>query len=373
MISKNHSDNLASPLRIVKTLLPLEKRRPAPKLSDDLPFGKVHSNHLFVCDFLHKEGGWQTPRIIPFGPFSLEPDAVAFHYGQQVFEGLKAYRLPSNEITLFRPRMNAERFYHSALRTGMEPVPIELFLEAIKALVAVDEDFALPPPGSMYIRPCLIPLDRGVSYRASLDYRFFVILCAVKQYFSSAQSVTVYVEQEMVRAVRGGTGDTKAGANYACSVLALQKAKNLGADSVLWLDALERRYVEEIGAMNIVLVYEGHLVTPPLCGTILPGVTRDSVIALARHLGLPIVEERTDINQLVSDIKSGVLKEAFGCGTAAVISPIGRLIFNEECIDINGQKPGPISLKLKKALIDIQSGAAEDSFGWRMNVPLNNP
>ncbi len=372
MISKNHSDNLAFPLRIVKTLVAPDKRILPPHPSDELPFGKIHSNHQFVCDFLHDQGGWQTPSITPFGPFLMEPDAVAFHYGQQVFEGLKAYRMPNQEITLFRPRMNAERFHHSAERTGMEPVPVELFLAAIKALVAVDQDFVLPQPGSMYIRPCLIPLDRGVSYRASKDYRFFVILCAVKQYFASAQSVSVYVEQEMVRAVRGGTGDTKAGANYACSVLALQKAKALGADSVLWLDALERRFVEEIGAMNIMFVYEDRLVTPPLCGTILPGVTRDSVISLARHLGLTIVEERTDIHQLISDIKNNKLKEAFGCGTAAVISPIGRLIFNQEFIDINERQPGPVSLSLKKALTDIQRGEAPDPFGWRVLVPLND-
>lgn len=368
MIAYSHHD-LAP---IVKNLLPPQQRKPAPQLSDELPFGKIHSNHMLVCDFLHDKGGWQTPTIKPFGPFSLEPDAVAFHYGQQVFEGLKAYRLPgSHEIALFRPEMNAKRFFHSAQRLGMEPVPIELFLEGIKALVAVDEDYVLPSPGSMYVRPCLIPLDSGVSYRAAKDYRFFVIVCAVKQYFSSSHSVSVYVEQEMVRATRGGTGDTKAGANYATSVLALQKAKNYGADSVLWLDAMERRYVEEIGAMNIVFVYEDRLVTPPLLGTILPGVTRDSVIKLARHLGLKIDEELTDINNLMRDIKSGTLKEAFGCGTAAVISPIGRLIFNGENSDINNREPGPITLKLKQALMDIQSGTAPDPFGWRVLVPID--
>ncbi len=353
---------------IEKKLLADDKRNPPPKVSDDLPFGKVHSNHMLVCDFLHKEGGWQVPQIVPFAPFSMAPDSLAFHYGQQIFEGLKAFRLPSDEISLFRPDMNAKRFYHSAVRMGMEPVPIELFLASIKELVSVDQEFVLPQPGSLYIRPCLIPLDRGVSYRASNDYRFFVIVCAVKQYFSLTQSVSVYVEREMVRAVRGGTGDTKAGANYAAAVLALQKARALGADSVLWLDALERRYVEEIGAMNIVFVYEDHLITPPLCGTILPGVTRDSVIKLCGHLGIKIVEERISIEQVKEDILSGTLKEAFGCGTAAIISPIGRFIMDGQNLDINDRKIGSMSATLKEGLVGIQTGQKEDPFGWRVNL-----
>ncbi len=356
-------------LSIDKQLLADHKRTAPPKLSDHLPFGKVHSNHMFVCDFLADHGGWQTPRIIPFGPFLLEPDSVAFHYGQQIFEGLKAYRIKDSEqISLFRPDMNAQRFYYSAQRLGMEPVPIELFLSGIKELIAVDREFVLPLPGSLYIRPCLIPLDRGVSYRASRDYRFFIILSAVKQYFNSESSVSVYVEQEMVRAVRGGIGETKAGANYAASVLALKKAKSLGADSVLWLDALERRYIEEIGAMNIFLVYDKHLVTPPITGTILPGVTRDSLIQLARHLGFSVNEERSDIEEVIRDAKSGLLTEAFGCGTAAVISPINSFILDQEVINIGDKKPGPIASLLKKSLQDIQEGCAQDIFSWRILV-----
>lgn len=367
MNAKSSHDDLNF-FTIKKKLLADEKRTPPPKVSDDLPFGKVHSNHMLVCDFLHQEGGWQTPQIVPFAPFSMEPDSLAFHYGQQIFEGLKAFRHPNNDITLFRPDMNAKRFHHSAVRLGMEPVPIELFLASIHGLVHVDQEYVLPQPGSLYIRPCLIPLDRGVSYRASKDYRFFVIVCAVKNYFSATQSVNVYVEREMVRAVRGGTGDTKAGANYAAAVLALQKARTMGADSVLWLDAIERRYVEEIGAMNIAFVYEDRVVTPPLCGTILPGVTRDSVIKLCAHLGIKVVEERITIDQVKEDIINGRLKEAFGCGTAAIISPIGRFLMDGQQFDINDRKQGPLSIKLKEALLGLQNGQAEDPFGWRVKL-----
>lgn len=354
---------------IIRRLLPLDMRLTPPKLGDDLPFGKVHSSHMFICDFLHDRGGWQDQKIVPFAPFTLEPDSVAFHYGQQIFEGLKAYRLRnSKEIALFRPEQNARRFYHSAERLGMEPVPVEMFLQGIKALVAVDQEFVLPLPFSLYIRPCLIPLERGVSYRASLDYRFFIILCTVKQYFNSNATMSVYVEEDMVRAVRGGTGDIKAGANYAASVLALQRAKSRGADSVLWLDALERRFVEEIGSMNIMFVYDDHIVTPPLSGTILPGVTRDSVIKLARHLGYQVVEERSDIRQIIKDTHNGALKEAFGCGTAAVISPIGELITKDERHLISNGTPGPVATRLVKALQEIQEGSADDVFSWRVLV-----
>jgi branched-chain amino acid aminotransferase len=356
---------------IQKNLLSAELCKKPPSINDEVVFGKVHSNHMFICDYLHQLGGWQTPQIVPFAPFMLEPDSVVFHYGQQIFEGLKAYRMANddNEIALFRPELNAQRFYYSAERLGMQPVPVEMFLEGIKALVDVDREFVLPQPGSLYIRPCLIPLDRGVSYHASHDYRFFIILSSAKSYFAAERTVDVYVEQEMVRAVRGGCGDTKAGANYATSVKALNYAKSIGADSVLWLDALERRYVEEMGAMNVAFIYKDRLVTPPLSGTILPGVTRDSVIKLARHLGMPAQEELCDIHEIIKAAKDGSLLEAFACGTAAIVTPIGRLIFNNEHIDIGKRQAGPFTMKLRLALQGIQTGQAADPFGWRVPVP----
>lgn len=352
-----------------RELLPSNEWRAAPPLEGDIPFGQIHASHMLTCDFLAEQGGWQTPRIIPFQAFSLFPDSVAFHYGQQIFEGLKGYRHPqNNQIFLFRPEKNAERFFHSAQRMAMEPVSKELFVNGIKELVCIEQDFVLPQPGSLYIRPCLIPLDRGVSYRPSKNYRFFVILSAAKSYFSNHTSVTVFVEEQMVRAVRGGFGDTKAGANYAGAALALLNAKHICADSVLWLDAIERRYIEEIGAMNIFFVYQDFLITPPLSGTILPGVTRDSVITLARHLGYTVHEERIDIHQAIRDIKAGHITEAFGSGTAAIISPISNLIFRGETIGIQSSNSDQISAIIKQQLLNIQTGIGEDPFGWRVPV-----
>lgn len=356
-------------IKIEKHLLKDDLRLAKPSLDEAIAFGKRHSSHMLVCDYLHDKGGWQNAQIVPFAPFSMEPDSVALHYGQQIFEGLKAYRQADGKsVALFRPEQNAKRFFHSAERLGMQPVDPEFFVRAIKELVQIDQEFVLPSPGSLYIRPGLIPLDRGVSYRAAKDYRFFVILSAAKQYFGLEQTVKVYVEQEMVRAFRGGTGDSKAGANYAPALLALNRAKKMGADSVLWLDALEHKYLEEIGAMNVMLVYEDCIITPPLTGTILPGVTRASIIQLARHQGFKVVEEKITIEQVIADIKSGKLKEAFGCGTAAVVSPIGSLLYQGEELFINDNKAGPISLKLKKAIMDIQNGLSDDIFHWLVKV-----
>lgn len=352
-----------------RELLPPNEWQKAPSIEAEIPFGQVHASHMLTCDFLSEQGGWQMPCIIPFQAFSIFPDSVAFHYGQQIFEGLKGYRHPeNNRIFLFRPEKNAERFFHSAQRMAMQTVPKELFLAGINELVKVEQDFVLPQPGSLYIRPCLIPLDRGVSYRPSKNYRFFVILSAAKAYFANHTSVTVFVEEEMVRAVRGGFGDTKAGANYAGAALALLNAKNIGCDSVLWLDAVERRYVEEIGAMNVFFVYKDFLITPPLSGTILPGITRDSVITLARHLGYTVHEERIDINQAIADIKTGRITEAFGSGTAAIISPISNFIFRGETIGINCSNALGIGATIKQHLLNIQTGLGEDPFGWRVLV-----
>ncbi len=349
-----------------RQLLAPKSRRPPPSVSDELAFGKHYSNHMVVCDYIASQGGWQQPSIVPFGPFTIYPDAVVFHYGQQIFEGLKAFRQnDTGRIAIFRPDMNAKRFQASAERLGMQPVPIDLFMQSVHELVTVDQEFVLPLPASLYIRPCLIPLDRGVAYRAAVDYRFFVIVCAVSQYFSAHAATTVYVEQTMARAAPGGIGNIKAGCNYSGAVKALNYAKQIGADSVLWLDANEKRFVEEIGAMNIFFVYDDRVVTPPLLGTILPGITRDSLITLLRHWDVRIDEERLDINQVINDARTGLLKEAFGAGTAAVVSPIKAFIFNNETITVGDGQPGPMAIKLKKGLQEIQDGEAEDLFGWK--------
>ena len=359
--------------RVLKNLLPRHKRKAPPTLSDDVPFGRIHTDHMLVCDFLPQKGGWQPLEIMPYGPFELPPDSVVFHYGQQIFEGMKAYRssVREGEVFLFRPELNAKRFFHSATRLGMEPVPEDLFLQGVKELVSVDHEWTLPMPGALYIRPALIPLDQGVSYRASQAYRFFIILSPAKNYYAKETSVTVAVERSDVRAVPGGVGEAKCGGNYAGALPALARARAKGAEQVLWLDGLEHRYVEEVGAMNAVFVYDDRIETPGLSGSILPGVTRRSVIELARHMGLRVDETRVDINRVLDNARSGTLKEAFGCGTAAVISAIDSFLDGDERIAVNQGKIGAMTLRLKEALVSIQTGQAPDPFAWRVAVQCN--
>lgn len=361
------------PHRVLKNLLPKHKRKARPSMADEIPFGRVHTDHMLVCDYLPHKGGWQPMDITPYGPFSLSPDAVVFHYGQQIFEGMKAYRSQDDEDTLFlfRPQLNARRFRASAQRLGMEPVPEDLFLQAIRELVSVDHEWTLPSPGALYVRPALIPLDEGVSYRASQSYRFFVILSPSKNYYVREAGVCVAIERDDVRAVRGGVGEAKCGGNYAGALPALSRAKKAGAEQVLWLDGFEHKYVEEVGAMNVMFVYEDRIVTPELSGSILPGVTRQSVIELARHMGLRVEEARIDIDAVLADAKSGALKEAFGCGTAAVISPIDTFLDGDVRIAVNSGKIGDTSMRLKRSLVRLQSGQDADPFGWRIAVKCN--
>jgi branched-chain amino acid aminotransferase len=356
--------------RILKNLLPKHKRKTPPTLNDELQFGRVRTDHMLVCDYLPSKGGWQTPEIVPFGPFEIPPDSLVLHYGQEIFEGMKAYRsgAGANNLFLFRPEKNAERFYNSAVRLGMQPVPPQLFVQCIKELVTVERDWILPTPGSLYIRPVLIAWDTGVSYRASQSYRFFILVFPVKNYYAKETGVTVYIEKENVRATRGGVGESKCGGNYAGALLPLEKAKKLGAEQVLWLDALEHTYVEEVGAMNVMFVYNQRIVTPPLSGSILPGVTRDSVLQLARSLGFEVEERPVSIHQILADAKSGALTEVFGCGTAAVISPIDAFVDDLGTYPISEKRVGPVTLQLKESLMKIQTGIGPDIFGWRCEV-----
>lgn len=359
-----------SHFKIIKNLLPKHKRKSPPTLNDNIPFGAIPTNHMLICDFLARKNGWQNPEIHPYKPFSMPPNSVVFHYGQTIFEGLKAYRTHTQEkdIYLFRPEKNAERMAKSALRMGMEPFPEDLFVHCIKELVKVDKDWVLPSPGALYIRPSMIPLDKGVSYRASQDYRFFVILSPSKNYFSSETTISVYIERSLSRAAIGGAGEAKCGGNYASSLLPMRIAKEKGAEQVLWLDAKEHKYVEEAGAMNVMFVYGDRIITPALSGSILHGITRDSLIKIATNLNLKIEESKVEINQIIKDAKSGKLTEMFACGTAAVISPVGCLFDGEEKVLINNGKIGEMSMKLKKHLVGIQNGTITDSFGWRQLI-----
>lgn len=368
--SSTSSQNFINHFKIIKNLLPKHKRKAPPSLNDHIPFGAIPTNHMLICDFLPRKNGWQNPEILPYKPFSLTPNSVVFHYGQTIFEGLKAYRSEHNEkeIFLFRPDKNAERMAKSAQRMGMEPFPEDLFVHCIKELVKIDKDWILPSPGAMYIRPSMIALDRGVSYRASQDYRFFIILSPSKNYFTSETTISVYIERNLSRAAIGGAGEAKCGGNYASSLLPMKIAKDKGAEQVLWLDAKEHRYVEEAGAMNVMFVYQDKIVTPALSGSILHGITRASVIQIAKQLNIPVEETKVDINQIIADAKMGKLTEMFACGTAAVISPVGCLLDGDEKVEINNGKIGEISMRLKSELVGIQSGKLPDPYGWRQLI-----
>jgi branched-chain amino acid aminotransferase len=356
---------------IIKNLITADKGRPIPALNDPIGFGRTRTNHMLVCDFDAQQGGWQIPKIVPYGAFDLSPDSLVFHYGQEVFEGMKAYRSSTNanEIYLFRPKENARRFFNSATRLGMEPVPEELFLRCIEEIVSIEKDWILPSPASLYIRPTLIATECGISYRASQSYRFFIIVSPAKNYYKSSSGVTVFVERDHVRAVPGGCGEAKCGGNYAAALPAMARAKAAGAEQVLWLDAIHRKFVEEVGAMNIMFVYGNTLKTPELSGSILPGITRNSILRLAKDLGFQVEETKIDISNVLQDILSGHLTEVFGCGTAAVISPVTHFVDGNKTFEVNSGAVGEVSKKIKQALIEIQFGTTPDPYGWRHIMP----
>lgn len=352
--------------KITLERIPDEKLQQPPRGEDKIVFGAQPCPYMLTSEY-SPESGWGDARIQPFAPMMLYPDSVVLHYGQQIFEGLKAYR-SQDDIHLFRPERNARRFYNSAVRLGMVPVPEAMFLECVKALVKQCADWVLPSPASLYIRPFMIPSDRGVSLRAGQNYLFFIILSPAKNYYSSDTGVSVYVERKLVRAAPGGVGEAKCGGNYAASLLPMRQAKQAGCEQVLWLDAAEHKYIEEVGAMNFMVAYGDLIKTPRLSGSILPGVTRDSLIQLAPTLGLQIEETELDIDQVLQDIDEGKITEAFGCGTAAIVSPVEALVDGKCKHQVKAEGIGPVAAKLKNALEKIQSGAAEDPFSWRVTI-----
>ncbi len=362
--------NMSNHLEIKKTLLSKHERKMPPGPSDNITFGSITTDHMLTCDFLENKGGWQIPEIKPFESFNMRPDSLVFHYGQTIFEGMKAFRNPNNEdnVFIFRPDMNAKRMFRSAIRLAMEPFPEEHFVQCVRELVQVDKNWVLPAPGSLYIRPAMIPLDGGVSYRAGKDYRFFIIMSPAKNYFQGDQSIVVFIERKLSRVPLGGCGEAKCGGNYASALQPMAKAKALGAEQILWLDAAEHRYVEEAGAMNIMFLYGNKLITPELSGSILHGVTRDSILQIARDLGYETEEKRICVNEVLADIKSGKITEAFACGTAAVISPIGHFYDDTEKIKIGDGGAGKISLILKNTLLNIQTGQGVDKYNWLLKV-----
>ncbi len=348
-------------------VLPLPEEKMKAKFSDEsqLGFGKLFTDRMFIAEW--KAGqGWVDARIQPYAPFSLDPACLVLHYAQEIFEGLKAYKWQDGSIALFRPEMNARRFNHSADRMCMPEVPEELFLDGIRELVRLERDWIPSSPGtSLYIRPTMIAVEPILGVKPSDHYYFYVILSPVGAYYASGfNPVKIMVEDKYVRAVKGGTGEAKTGGNYASSLKAGLDAKKKGFDQVLWLDGLERRYIEEVGAMNMFFAYGNKVVTAPLDGTILNGITRNTVISIAEKLGFTVEERKISIDTIMADIKSGKISEAFGSGTAAVITPVGALCYKDETAGIGDRGVGTLTQKLYDTITGIQTGQIPDSFGW---------
>ncbi|MFT6692897.1 MAG: branched-chain amino acid aminotransferase [Colwellia sp.] len=345
------------------TPLKLENRQSCP---EEFSFGVTFSDHMFTQEF-DEDKGWHNALISPYHSLLLAPSAAVFHYSQEIFEGLKAYRKPSGGINLFRPQENIKRFNRSAKRMVMPEVAEDFHLEAIKSLVNLDQNWVPEKEGSsLYIRPTMIATSPKLGLGASSSYTHFIIVGPAGSYFKEGLSpISVYVADEYRRAVKGGVGEAKTGGNYAASLYASEDVIKLGYSQVLWLDAIEGRFIEEVGAMNICFVYEDkHIYTPSLSGSILPGITRDSILKLAPTLGYEISEQRLDIEQILADIDSGKITEVFGCGTAAVIAPVGKLSFKSKEYVINKNQAGEVAKRLYDELTGIQYGTREDKFGW---------
>ena len=344
----------------------------APKQKPDqtkLGFGNYYTDHMFIMNY--DEGqGWHDARIVPYGPFQLDPAAMVLHYGQEVFEGLKAYRTAEGKIQLFRPEKNMARLNVSCERLCIPKLDEEFALEAIKTLVKVEEDWIPTEPGtSLYIRPYVFATDAHVGVHPAKHLIFAIILSPVGAYYPQGLApVKIYVEQKYVRAVIGGTGFTKAGANYAISLKGQEEAAEQGYVQTLWLDGVERKYIEEVGAMNVFFVIGDEVVTPALVGSILGGITRMSIIELLQSKGYKVSERRISIDELVEAYKAGNLKEAFGTGTAAVISPIGELKYGDLVMTVNNGEIGEISQMCYDTLTGIQWGRIPDTIGWVQEI-----
>ena len=328
-------------------------------------FGRVFSDHMVTIRYSDAEG-WHDARVEPRGPLSMDPAAAVLHYAQEIFEGLKAYKTAGGGATLFRPRENARRFQKSAERLAMPKLPEEIFLEAVDQLVKIDREWIPGGDGSLYIRPFMFANEVFLGVKPSSDYLFIVIASSVGSYFKSgADAVSVWVSQEFTRAGTGGTGAAKCGGNYAASLLAQAEATRQGCDQVVFLDAAERNWVEELGGMNVFFVFnDGSLSTPPLGGTILPGITRSSLLTLAKDKGIAVREERYSYDQWKADAGSGRLREAFACGTAAVVTAIGTVRAPEGEFKIGNGGSGARTEELKSALVEIQRSRAADPHGW---------
>jgi len=347
-------------IRITKTTTP--KQLPP---EEKLGFGSVFTDHMFIMDY-REEKGWHDARIVPYGPLTLDPAASVLHYGTEAFEGLKAYRRPDGKVQLFRPRDNVERLNNSCARLGLPKIDPEDALEAIKKIVEVDKKWVPASEGaSLYVRPLLFSMDPDLALHGVHEAMFVIICSPSGSYFRTGlKPVPIMVETEDVRAVRGGTGEAKCGGNYAAANRAGERAREKGYSQVLWLDGVERRYVEEGGGMNLMFRIGDKIVTPMLNGSILPGITRRSAIALCKSWGMEVEERLLPIEELMQAAADGSLKEAWCVGTAAVVCPIGLLEYNGKKYEINHNEIGEVTQKLYDELTGIQRGRREDPFGW---------
>ncbi len=351
-------------IKLELTKTPKEKPDP-----HHLPFGDIPTDHMFVMNYTEGKG-WHDPRIVPYGPISLDPSAMVLHYAQEVFEGMKAYRAPDDRILLFRPMENVKRLNNSCDRLCIPQLNEEDVLQAITTLVKVEQDW-IPrlKDTSLYIRPFVFATEPHLGVRPARTYLFMIILCPVGAYYPEGlDPVKIYMETKYVRAVPGGVGHVKTGGNYASSLKSQVEAEESGYHQVLWLDGVERRYIEEVGAVNMMFKVDGKIITPELHGSVLPGITRKSAIQALKYMGYEVEERRIAIDELYELWKADKLEEAFGTGTAAVISPVGEIKWNDHIMPINNEKIGEVSQKLYDFLTDIQNGRIEDPFGWSYEV-----
>lgn len=348
-------------IKVTLTDHPKEK----PQDEAHLKFGKLFTDHMFLMDY-HTGRGWHDPRIVPYGPVLMDPASSCFHYAQEIFEGMKAYRTAEGKIQFFRPEDNFRRLNDSCDRLVIPKLDEELMLESLRQLVTIEKDWVPSAPGStLYIRPFIIANQEILGVHPSVSYLYCVILSPSGAYYPGGiDPVKIYVEETYVRATPGGLGMVKTGANYAASLVGQEAAEKLGFTQVLWLDGVHRKYVEEVGSMNVFFKINGEIVTPALSGSILPGITRKSVIQLVKSWNLPVSERQLSIDELMDAAEAGILEEAWGTGTAAVISPIGELKCGDRHVVINNNQIGQLSQRLYDTLTGIQWGELPDTFGW---------
>jgi len=353
-------------IRVEKKASELLKAKPD---ENSLGFGQHMADHMFVMQY-DENIGWHDAVIKPYENFSLDPAAMVLHYGQEIFEGLKAYRGEDDKIFLFRPTDNLKRMNVSAKRMCMPEIPEDAVYDGLKKLIALDKDWVPRADGAtLYIRPTMIASEAGLGVRPAKKYIFFIIICPVGAYYPEGfNPVKIFVTDKYVRAVAGGVGNVKTGGNYAASIMAAVEAQKQGYTQVLWLDAIERRYVEEVGTSNIFFLIDDELITPPLTGSILPGITRDSVLRLTKDWGIKVSEKRIAVDEILAANEKGSLQEIFGTGTAAVISPVGELFYKGQVCTINNGRTGELAQRLFDELQAIQNGLKKDPYGWVVEV-----